>query len=147
MSKSNSKVIVEASAEVKIPFHDVDLMAVAWHGHYSKYFEIARCAVFDKIAYNYPEMRDSGYAWPIIDLHIRYPAPVAFGETILVSAAIVEWEHRLCINYVARNSAGKRTTYGSTVQVAVAIETGTMELVSPAILQQKLSPWLTDETP
>ncbi|MDN3640799.1 acyl-CoA thioesterase [Simiduia curdlanivorans] len=144
MNKLGSQVIVEASAEVKIPFHDVDLMAVAWHGHYTKYFEIARCALFDKIAYNYPEMRDSGYAWPIVDLHIRYPAPIAFGETLTISAAIVEWENRLSIKYVARNSAGKRTTYGSTVQVAVAIESGLMALASPPILKQKLAPWLQE---
>ena len=33
---------LEAAIEVEVPFHDVDAMTVAWHGHYLKYFELAR---------------------------------------------------------------------------------------------------------
>lgn len=29
---------------IDIPFFDVDVMGVAWHGHYVKYLEIARGA-------------------------------------------------------------------------------------------------------
>ncbi|MDH3602364.1 MAG: hypothetical protein OEU26_22345, partial [Candidatus Tectomicrobia bacterium] len=25
----------------EVPFHDVDMMGVVWHGHYYKYFELA----------------------------------------------------------------------------------------------------------
>jgi acyl-CoA thioester hydrolase len=46
---------------IKIPFHDVNMMEVVWHGHYVKYFEIARYALLEKINYNFPQMRDSGY--------------------------------------------------------------------------------------
>jgi acyl-CoA thioester hydrolase len=28
--------------ELDVPFHDVDLQRVVWHGHYYKYFEVAR---------------------------------------------------------------------------------------------------------
>ena len=35
----------EAEIIIRVPFHDVDLMEVVWHGHYAKYFEIARCAL------------------------------------------------------------------------------------------------------
>lgn len=140
------KHLVSATATVKIPFHDVDLMAVAWHGHYVKYFEVARCLLLDKIGYNYPEMRDSGFAWPVVDLHIRYPGPARFRETISVEAAIVEWENRLRIAYTARNSEGKRITFGHTDQVAVNIATGAMELATPAVLKQKLGPWLAEQS-
>jgi acyl-CoA thioester hydrolase len=142
MSKRKLPTIVEASAAVRVPFHDVDIMDVAWHGHYVKYFEIARCALLDKIAYNYREMRDSGYAWPVVDLAVRYPAPARFAETLTVTAALKEWENRLRIEYDIRNSAGQRTTYGHTVQVAVAIASGDMQFVSPPVLQEKLQPWL-----
>lgn len=134
--------LVSATVSIRIPFHDVDLMAVAWHGHYVKYFELARCALLDKIGYNYPEMRDSGFAWPVIDLHLRYPGPARFRETICVEAAIVEWEHRLRIRYTARNGDGKRITFGHTDQVAVDIATGAMALATPPVLRQKLAPWL-----
>ena len=39
---------LQHSVEIEIPFHDVDMMEVAWHGHYVKYFEIARCALLDQ---------------------------------------------------------------------------------------------------
>lgn len=28
--------------DLTIPFHDVDVMGVVWHGNYFRYFEIAR---------------------------------------------------------------------------------------------------------
>ena len=32
----------KTQVELEIPFHDVDLQRVVWHGHYYKYFEMAR---------------------------------------------------------------------------------------------------------
>ena len=52
---------LSAETIIEIPFHDVDMMEIAWHGHYVKYFEIARCKLLDKIEYNYSQMRDSGF--------------------------------------------------------------------------------------
>ena len=93
---------------VEIPFHDVDMMEVAWHGHYVKYFEIARCALLDQFDYNYPQMRDSGYAWPVIDLHLRYARPARFGQRVTVTATVREWENRLKISYLIRDQEGVR---------------------------------------
>ena len=45
--------MIQAEVEIEIPFHDVDVLGVAWHGHYVKYLEIARCALLDQIDYNY----------------------------------------------------------------------------------------------
>jgi acyl-CoA thioester hydrolase len=36
---------VRAEVEVEVPFHDVDLAGVVWHGHYMKYLENARWAL------------------------------------------------------------------------------------------------------
>ena len=132
-------MIYQASIDVQIPFHDVDMMEVVWHGHYAKYFEIARCALLEKIDYNYPQMRDSGYAWPVIDLRVRYVHPAVFGQVITVNAHIVEWENRLKINYLITDKhSGLRLTRGSSVQVAVDMATREMCFVSPAVLFEKL---------
>ncbi len=128
-----------ASVTIQIPFHDVDLMAVAWHGHYAKYFEIARCALLDKVNYNYNEMKESGYSWPIIDLRIRYAKPAHFGQEVEVVASLVEYDLRLKIDYLIRDAAsGTRLTKGHTVQVAVDQRTGEMLLGSPPVLYEKL---------
>lgn len=132
-------MIHQTSIDLQIPFHDVDMMEVVWHGHYAKYFEVARCALLEKIDYNYPQMRDSGYAWPVIDLSIRYARSAVFGQTITVTARIVEWENRLKINYlITDKDTGLRLTKGHSVQVAVDLATKEMCFVSPVVLFEKL---------
>ena len=39
------------SAEIEVPFFDVDVMQIVWHGHYVKYLEVARCAFLDALGY------------------------------------------------------------------------------------------------
>jgi len=125
--------------DLEIPFHDVDMMEIVWHGHYAKYFEIARCALLDTIDYNYPQMRDSGYAWPVIDLRIRYVKPAIFRQIVTVRAEIVEWENRLKINYlITDKQSGARLTKGCSIQVAVDMATQQMCFTSPAVLLEKL---------
>ena len=55
---------MSVAVEIEIPFHDVDTMHIVWHGHYLKYFEIARCKLLDEFDYNYPQMLDSGHCGP-----------------------------------------------------------------------------------
>lgn len=131
--------MLETEVEIEIPFHDVDVMQVAWHGHYAKYLEIARCQLLDSIDYNYPQMRDSGYAWPVIDMRIRYAQPLAFQDRVRVKATLTEWENRLKIDYlISDTQTGKRLTKAYTVQVAVEIANGEMQFVSPSVLFEKL---------
>lgn len=126
--------VLQAEIEILVPFFDVDMMEVVWHGHYVKYFEEARCALLDKLGHNYRQMRDAGYAWPIIDLQVRYIRGAQFGQRIRVRADLVEWENRLKINYLITDAeSGERMTRGSSVQVAVEIATREMLLASPKV--------------
>lgn len=128
-----------AEVTLSIPFHDCDMMEVAWHGHYAKYFELARCELLERMDYNYPQMRDSGYAWPVIELHVRYARALVFNQRIRVRATLKEYEHRLKIAYDVRDAdSGERLTRGHTVQVAVDMRTREMCFVSPPVLFDKL---------
>lgn len=42
-----------AEVELTVPFHDVDMMGVVWHGNYFRYFEIAREALLNQFNYGY----------------------------------------------------------------------------------------------
>ncbi|RTE65959.1 acyl-CoA thioesterase [Amphritea opalescens] len=131
--------MIDAEVSIEIPFHDVDVMRVAWHGHYAKYLEIARCELFEKFDYNVPQMEASGYAWPVIDMRIRYAQPLRFKQKVRVKATLVEWEHRLKVNYqISDAETGKRLTKAYTVQVAVDMSSGEMLYVSPDVVLQKL---------
>ena len=139
MYKDKARSRWSAELELQVQFYDLDPMEIVWHGNYVKYIEAARCALLDTIDYNYPQMQASGYSWPIIDLHLRYAHPATFGQRIKVSAAIIEWENRLRIEYVICDSAsGQRLTRGTTTQVAVDLATREMCFASPPVLFQKL---------
>jgi acyl-CoA thioester hydrolase len=128
-----------AEVELQVQFFDLDPMQIVWHGNYVKYLEVARCALLDKIGYNYEQMRDSGYMWPIIEMNLRYAGPAAFGQRLLLRAEIVEWENRLRIDYSILDAAsGKRLNKATTTQVAVDLKTGEMCFVSPPVLFEKL---------
>lgn len=130
---------ISAEVEIDVPFHDADMMRIAWHGNYVRYLEIARCKLLNKIDYNYAQMEQSGYSWPIIDLHVRYVRPAKFQQKIRVIATLVEWENRLRVNYIIRDAqTGEKLTKASTDQVAVDIQTGEMLYASPPILFEKL---------
>lgn len=133
------KVYVSAEVKLEIPFHDVDMMRVAWHGHYAKYLEIARSELFDLIDYNVPQMEESGYLWPIIELNIRYAQPLRFQQKISVWADLVEIENRMKINYrIFDLESGKRLTKAHTVQVALRMSSGEMLFASPRVLFEKV---------
>lgn len=129
-----SKGVIHTDTQVQVPFFDVDTMHVVWHGHYVKYLEVARCALLDKLGHNYNQMLESGYAWPVIDLQLRYVRGAVFGQTLNVRASLVEWESRLKINYLITDQAtGERMTRASSVQVAVEIASREMQLASPKV--------------
>lgn len=131
---------LSATVEVEVPFHDVDVMHVVWHGHYIKYFEVARCALLRLFNYDYPEMKASGYAWPVVSCQLKYIRPARFGQWLCVTATLVEFENRLRISYEVKDKlCGERLTKGESIQVAVDVVTGELQLVSPSVVRQELS--------
>jgi len=130
---------LSAEVEIEIPFFDVDPMAVAWHGHYVKYFEVARCAMLRKIDYDYPKMHESGYLFPVVELYLKYVNAARYGQVVVVAAEILEYENRLKIGYRIRDKAsGQRLTKGWSVQVAVDAKTNELQFVSPKVLVEKM---------
>lgn len=129
------------SAEVVIlpQFYDLDPMNVVWHGNYPRFLEQARCALLDKIGYNYQQMVDSGFAWPIVDMQLKYVRPIHFAQAIVVRATLTEYENRACIDYrILDQASGEVLTKARTVQLAIAVETGELQFVSPAVFAEKV---------
>jgi len=133
---------ISATVALKAQFYDLDPMAVVWHGNYVKYFENARCALLDALEYNYPQMRESGYMWPVVDMRVKYVKPITFGQLIEVTATLVEYENRLKIDYlITDQETGERLTKGYTIMVAVDGASQEMCFVSPQILFEKVQNW------
>lgn len=130
---------LSASVDIEVPFHDVDAMNVAWHGHYVKYFELARCVLLRRFDYDYPQMQASGYLWPIVECHLKYVRPALYGQNLQVEATLVEYENRIKIAYVIRDkTSGERLTKGYTTQVAVNAARRELQFISPPIVLANL---------
>ena len=122
-----------------VPFYDLDPMRIVWHGNYVKYIEDARCALLDKIGYNYNVMEQSGYMWPIVDMRLKYVASAEFGSRIRIYASLVEYEMRLKIDYrIECLDTNKVLTKAYTIQVALDLNNQELQFESPALLIDKV---------
>ena len=127
--------MISADIELVAQFYDLDPMQVVWHGNYPRYLEEARCALLDRLDYNYTQMAQSGYAWPIVDMRVKYVRPIRFAQRIRVSATLAEYENRLRIEYRIRDAAsGETLTKATTIQLAVDVASGELCLECPAAL-------------
>jgi acyl-CoA thioester hydrolase len=128
---------IEAQIEVCVPFHDVDLAQVVWHGHYFKYLENARWAAMDQLGFGLETMRVSGYLWPIIDVQLRCVRAARFQDRLYVRASLTEWHSRLTFNYLITDArSGERVARARTTQVAVDTATRALQFVTPSVLSR-----------
>ena len=128
-----------AEIEVSPAFHDLDPMDVVWHGNTLKYLELARCALLQSFDYDYPQMRESGYVWPIVDLRCKYVRSARYGQRLRVRAELTEWEMRMRIDYVIRDAdTDDVVTRAHTLQVAVEIASGEMSYATPEMFRRRL---------
>jgi acyl-CoA thioester hydrolase len=125
--------------ELRPEFYDLDPMNVVWHGHYVRFLEAARAVLLEKFNYGYAAMQASGYSWPIVDMRLKYVAPVVYGQRISVQAQVVEWQNRLRIDYLIRDAVTRqKITQAHTIQVAVSLATKEMCFVCPEVLWEHL---------
>jgi len=125
--------------EVRPAFYDIDPLGIVWHGHYIRFFELARSALMQRFNYDYHQMRSSGYLWPVVDLRVKYVRPAHLHQRLNVRAEIVEYENRLKVRYLITDlETGEKLTEGYTIQVAVDASTGKMLYVCPPVLLERL---------
>lgn len=123
---------LSVTVEVEVPFHDVDLAQIVWHGHYLKYLENARWALMARIGYQLEDMIGAAEGWPLVDVRVKYLRAARFQERLLVEAHLIEWQTRLVINYLVRDAAnGERVARAQTTQVAVRMPETTLMFELP----------------
>ena len=131
--------MISAEISTQAQFYDLDPMQIVWHGNYARFLEQARCALLDKTGYNYPEMAEAGFGWPIVDMRIKYIRSIRFAQTIRVQATLVEYENRIKIDYrILDEATGKLLTKAHTVQLAVSAATGELFFDTPAVFVDKV---------
>ena len=72
--------LLETSVELEVPFHDVDMMGVVWHGHYLKYVEAARTALLSSCGLDAGDLIGPRYLLYIIESRCRYAYPLRYRD-------------------------------------------------------------------
>jgi acyl-CoA thioester hydrolase len=134
------KPILTGEVVIEIPFHDVDSMGVAWHGHYVKYLEIARTAMMRKAGLDFQQMLDWGVLWPVVVCNLKFVRPLRYGQTVRVRAELMEYQARLRIVYLLTDAAtGQRVNKAETIQLAVTADTGELLFECPSMLTEAMA--------
>ena len=129
----------EISVDFEIPFHDVDALQIVWHGHYFKYFELARTALLRSCKLDGPEVRELGHGMLVIESHCRHVSPLAYGDQIRITAWLADVIHRVHIRYEIQNlTEGRRAARGHTTLVATTRK-GEMLHRTPRGILERLS--------
>lgn len=124
--------------ELDVPFHDVDALHVVWHGHYYKYFELARTALFRSRKLDVPDMVELGYRLVVIESKCRHVYPLRYGDKFRVSAGFKETEYRLHVAFELTNlTAQRRAARGHTI-VATLDPAGNLLLATPPAMLARL---------
>ena len=130
------------SAEVfhRIPFHDVDILHVAWHGHYYKYFELARTELAKKLGIDWPMLKELGFAMPVISSQARYEKVIRYDEVIKIKAQIEDPMLAAFVVTYTITSQDESVIYatGMTKQVYVSMPDVQIWFALPDVISERL---------
>ncbi len=122
-----------------VSFNELDPMNVVWHGNYVNFFELARAALLNDIGLSYTTMAELGYVLPVVKLNCKYIRSARLGQTIAISAEIIEYRNSLNLKFVIRDhERGTILTKGETMQMAVSTTTGESSIVLPDAFISKI---------
>lgn len=122
-----------------VSFNELDPMNVVWHGNYVNFFELARAALLNDIGLSYTTMAELGYVLPVVKLNCKYIRSARLGQTIAISAEIIEYRNSLNLKFVIRDhESGTILTKGETMQMAVSTTTGESSIVLPDAFISKI---------
>jgi acyl-CoA thioester hydrolase len=139
----------EGFIELEVPFHDVDALRLVWHGHYSKYLELARTELLRSRRLDVPDLLELGLGFIMIESGCRYAAPLRYGDRVRVAAWFRDVRHRVFIAYEVTNlTHRRRAAWGHTVLATTDAE-GRMLLATPPAILDRLSgaPPTSPDTP
>ncbi|MBN2124344.1 MAG: acyl-CoA thioesterase [Deltaproteobacteria bacterium] len=114
---------VSAQVRLIVPFHDVDIMRVVWHGHYLKYFDQARQALFVRQGLNLFDGKEpKGWVFPVIRSEVKHIHPLQLGDEFLCTATLREARVMIVLDFeILRIRDGKVCARGRSEQAAVRL--------------------------
>lgn len=107
--------------QMAVPFHDLDPMHIVWHGHYLKYFDMARFGLFLQGGVNlYRYSIDNNCIFPVTRTSAKHILPLRHNDVFVCRAAAIEAYIKIVIDFqIIRLEDGALCTKGRGEQVAV----------------------------
>jgi acyl-CoA thioester hydrolase len=132
-----------AFTEIPIRFSEVDSMNIVWHGNYVKYIEDGREDFGKKHGISYQQVKDFGFAIPIVNLEISYKKSLYHGDSVLVKTTYVPNESaKLIFNYELSDSKTSKIICTATTTQVFLDADNNMQLFAPLFYQKWKSKWL-----
>lgn len=109
---------LRATVNRVIRFQEVDMLTIAWHGHYTSFFEDARVALGQRYGIGYMDFYNNGVLAPVKTVHVDFARPLRFGDEISIEGIYHYSEAaRLNSEYIIRDPQGKVAATGYVVQM------------------------------
>lgn len=121
-----------ASVKIMVPFYDVDMLQIVWHGNYLKYFDVARQALFLKCGLDLAGNREKNYIFPVIRASVKYLYPLKVNDEFICTATTRGARVKLVIDFEIRLlSNGRLCATGRSEHAAVRMPEMKMEFRIP----------------
>lgn len=131
---------VSTSVQLKVPYYDVDIMQIVWNGHYFKYFEIARQALFKECGLDLLDYaKTTGYLFPVIRSKIKHVQPLRMDDEFLCTATLKEARIKIVLDFeIKLLSNGLVCAKGQSEQVAIIMPEREMVFSIPEEIRKAL---------
>ncbi len=142
--KQKREALLTDRVEIKVRFSEVDALKIVWHGEYVKYMEDGRESFGQRYGLSYGDMREAGFAAPIVKLDIDYKLSLSFAEEAIVETRYMDCDAaKIQFDYtIYRKSDGAVVAEASTVQVFTHLSTNLLELNNPDFYLKWKQKWI-----
>jgi len=128
----------ETSVEPEVPFSDVDMLGVVWHGHYFEYVEEARTKLLRSCGLDAGDLIGSKYLLFVIESKCRHAFPLFYADRMRVDAGVKDIEPRISIHYEITNLNHSRRAARAHTILATADLQRNLLLETPHEIQSRL---------
>lgn len=133
-------MLFESETKLTVQFYDLDPLNVVWHGNYIKYLETARCAMLEKLGYNYKNMQEENTAYPIASMDLKFIKPCTFNQKLRIVSSIEEIEPSMIIKYtIFDDETGEKLFKARSMQIRIDRTTNESIYSAPQGLKEKLA--------
>jgi len=127
-----------ATIDGEVPFHDVDPLHIVWHGHYYKYFEVARTKLLRRHRIDGIDLLDLGFRLVVTHGECRHVAALTYGDRYRVKAWFLDTEHRLHVAYEVWNVTKDQRAARARTELAFTDAEGNLLLETPKVIRQRI---------